>query len=131
VTDVDGRLVETQIRTELQHLWAVWSETLAAALDQSIKYGGGPVEIQQSLLLESEIIGVLESQERDAGAGREAPAIRPPSELKTYIDRLYGASLPPEALTAASRPDLTAFEHAVKERLTREILSLASKRQTP
>ena len=136
VVDIDGRLVEIQIRTELQHLWVIWSETLAAALDQSIKYGGGSVEIQQLLILESEIVGLLESQERGTAAGLEALASIPmPSAANVFMDRLSGKSLPPDVLAATRFAggvmDLIRLEQDVKERLTREILNLKSKRQNP
>ena len=64
IIDIDDRLVEVQIRTELQHLWAVLSETWADALDQSIKYGGGPPEIQENLRLKSEIVALMEIDQR-------------------------------------------------------------------
>ena len=36
-----GKLVEIQVRTALQHLWAELSEKLADLIDPAIKYGGG------------------------------------------------------------------------------------------
>lgn len=36
-----GKLVEVQVRTSLQHLWAVISEKLAGTVDINIKYGQG------------------------------------------------------------------------------------------
>lgn len=41
--------VEIQIRTFLQHLWAEYSEKLASVVDPAIKYGGGPVQLQEVL----------------------------------------------------------------------------------
>ncbi|MEO7632585.1 MAG: hypothetical protein ABIU20_04245, partial [Blastocatellia bacterium] len=35
------KLIEIQVRTELQHLWAELSEKFSDVLDQTIKYGGG------------------------------------------------------------------------------------------
>lgn len=46
VMKIDGRLVELQIRTELQHLWAQLSETIADTLGHSLKYGAGQTEWQ-------------------------------------------------------------------------------------
>ncbi len=40
VVEISGKLIEIQVRTALQHLWAEVSEKLAD-VDPSIKYGGG------------------------------------------------------------------------------------------
>lgn len=42
IPKIDGKPVEIQLRTELQHLWARISELLADRRDPKIKYGGGP-----------------------------------------------------------------------------------------
>lgn len=88
VVDVTDRLVEIQIRTDLQHLWAMWSEALADVLDQSIKYGGGPVEIQKSLTFESEKIALLESQEYAL-----APSLKAFEEGKLQLPELQDLHL--------------------------------------
>lgn len=63
VVDIDSHLVEIQIRTVVQDNWAAVSESLSVALDPSIKYGGGPPEIQQFLIQISEFVGRIENQE--------------------------------------------------------------------
>jgi putative GTP pyrophosphokinase len=37
----DGKLVEIQVRTQFQHLWAQYSEALADRMGHELKYGGG------------------------------------------------------------------------------------------
>ncbi|MEO8540566.1 MAG: hypothetical protein ABI577_12575 [bacterium] len=44
-----GPLVELQLRTEVQDIWANTCETLAGMLDLGIKYGGGPDWIREAL----------------------------------------------------------------------------------
>jgi ppGpp synthetase/RelA/SpoT-type nucleotidyltranferase len=41
IAQVDGRRVEVQLRTELQHLWAEISEKLSDIVDPALKYGVG------------------------------------------------------------------------------------------
>ncbi len=45
----DGKPIEVQVRTSLQHVWAEVSEKLADTIDPSIKYGGGPMALRQVL----------------------------------------------------------------------------------
>jgi ppGpp synthetase/RelA/SpoT-type nucleotidyltranferase len=45
----DGKPIEVQIRTSLQHVWAEMSEKLADTIDPSIKYGGGPTTVRHIL----------------------------------------------------------------------------------
>lgn len=44
-----GRLVEIQVRTEIQDLWAQISEKLADRYGLDVKYGGGPNDVQDIL----------------------------------------------------------------------------------
>lgn len=44
-----GKLIEIQVRTSLQHLWAELSEKYSDIRDPAIKYGGGDEEIQKIL----------------------------------------------------------------------------------
>ncbi len=46
---IDGKPIEIQVRTRLQHLWAEWSEKLSDLFDPGIKYGKGPEVLIQSL----------------------------------------------------------------------------------
>lgn len=58
-----GRLVEIQVRTRLQNLWAQISEKLADSYGQEVKYGGGPQPVQQLLRAQSDWIRDIESFE--------------------------------------------------------------------
>lgn len=50
IPDIEGKPIEIQIRTDLQHLWAERSEKLADMVDPAIKYGGGPEEIRKLII---------------------------------------------------------------------------------
>lgn len=58
------KLVEIQIRTELQHLWAELSEKLSDIVDPTVKYGGGDDKTRTMLTVTSETIAEIESLER-------------------------------------------------------------------
>ncbi|MDQ3010543.1 MAG: hypothetical protein M3X11_07550 [Acidobacteriota bacterium] len=57
------KLIEIQIRTELQHLWAELSEKYSDVVDPTIKYGGGDKEIRELLASTSSLIGGNENVE--------------------------------------------------------------------
>jgi putative GTP pyrophosphokinase len=58
-----SELVEIQVRTSLQHLWAEWSEKLSDLVHPDIKYGGGDQEWVQLLLNGSGLVANVESLE--------------------------------------------------------------------
>ena len=58
------KLVEIQVRTELQHLWAQQSEIMSDVSDPAIKYGGGSPENKNLLSANSELIADLEEAEQ-------------------------------------------------------------------
>jgi putative GTP pyrophosphokinase len=58
-----GKLIEIQIRTELQHLWAELSEKWSDVIDSSIKYGGGDEVFQKALAVTSDVVAELEALE--------------------------------------------------------------------
>jgi putative GTP pyrophosphokinase len=62
VVKVSGKLVEIQLRTKLQHLWAELSEKLSDR-DPKIKYGGGDVEFRTLLEGYSKLVSSMEQRE--------------------------------------------------------------------
>jgi ppGpp synthetase/RelA/SpoT-type nucleotidyltranferase len=131
IIDVDRRLVEVQIRTELQHLWAEFSETLAGALDQSIKYGGGAPVIQENLLSTSETIALIELGQRRVRDGFNKQQTISPAEFNKFLS---AGQLPPSLIEnlelVRDFTDLLQSEVEMKERINRDILKLKSERQT-
>ena len=87
----DGRYVEIQIRTQVQHAWANLSEHFAYRIDRLIKAGGGPPEVRRRLetiseqgwmvdtaLLQSRDlrrpVELLRNRARESNGAREADA---------------------------------------------------------
>ena len=63
VVNHGGKLIEIQVRTTLQHVWAELSEKYSDVVDPAIKYGGG-TEVAQKLLNDaSKLVGLEESIE--------------------------------------------------------------------
>lgn len=67
IVRLSGNLVEIQVRTTLQHLWAELSERLSDIVDPSIKYGGGAAEQREVLGRMSQWVATLEALEADPG----------------------------------------------------------------
>lgn len=68
VAKVSGKLVEVQVRTAMQHLWAELSEKLSDVVDPALKYGGGPEEFRSALDVISKAIEGHESIEKRIAA---------------------------------------------------------------
>lgn len=64
VANHDGKLIEIQVRTALQHAWAEMSEKISDVTDASIKYGGGAEGLKASLQKISISIAEEEAFER-------------------------------------------------------------------
>jgi putative GTP pyrophosphokinase len=62
IVETGGKSVEIQVRTQLQHLWASFSEETADAIDHSIKYGGGPSGFHDRLQEMSDRVARAESE---------------------------------------------------------------------
>ncbi len=60
---INGRAVEIQVRTALQHIWAELSEKLSDVVGPDIKYGMGDPRNLQPLETCSTIIAAIESRE--------------------------------------------------------------------
>ena len=63
-----GKLIEIQVRTALQQVWAQMSEKLSDVVDPAIKYGGGDSDSQETLAHFSKIIATFEEKESLASA---------------------------------------------------------------
>ena len=61
IAQVDGKPIEIQVRSQLQHLWAEFSESLADSKGQELKYGKGPILYQDLLLVLSNKILAFET----------------------------------------------------------------------
>jgi ppGpp synthetase/RelA/SpoT-type nucleotidyltranferase len=63
IVHIFEKLVEIQVRSSLQHLWAELSEKLSDVLDPRIKYGGGAHDVRDALSTLSEVIRTHEEVE--------------------------------------------------------------------
>jgi len=63
VVNYGGKMIEIQVRTSLQHLWAELSEKLSDVFNPAIKYGGGAEDTQKALTDVSSIITLEEGLE--------------------------------------------------------------------
>ena len=61
----DGKLIEIQVRTALQQVWAELSEKYSDVIDPSIKYGGGDEGVQMLLQDSSNLIADEELNEKN------------------------------------------------------------------
>jgi len=92
------RLIEVQLRTLLQHLWAELSEKFSDVVDGEIKYGGGPPAIHDAL--SSGSIAIAEHEEVESALAN--------------LQRL--ASTPGAALTDDQRKEMVAISTSTVER---------------
>jgi ppGpp synthetase/RelA/SpoT-type nucleotidyltranferase len=60
-----GKLIEIQVRTSLQHLWAELSEKFSDIVNPAIKYGGGDEDYQELLIDTSSTIAKVELLEAE------------------------------------------------------------------
>lgn len=65
IARISGKLIEIQVRSSSQHLWAELSEKLSDVINPAIKYGGGPDEVRQALAAISTEMAKLEVLEKD------------------------------------------------------------------
>ena len=68
VVDSQGKLIEIQVRTSLQHLWAELSEKYSDVVDPGLKYGKGDETFLKLLSGISNNIAGIESIEQDLNA---------------------------------------------------------------
>ena len=67
IVQISGKLIEIQVRSSLQHLWAELSEKFSDVVDPTIKYGAGPHEIQEMLTKASGTVAIFEELEAEVG----------------------------------------------------------------
>lgn len=63
IVEISEKLIEIQVRSFLQHLWAEFSEKLSDVADPAIKYGGGAETFRKPLLDYSSILAHHEENE--------------------------------------------------------------------
>lgn len=64
IARISEKLIEIQVRSPLQRLWAEFSEKLSDIIDPSIKYGGGEEQMRQMLAQISGFVAEIEVVER-------------------------------------------------------------------
>jgi ppGpp synthetase/RelA/SpoT-type nucleotidyltranferase len=103
-----GKLVEIQVRTQLQHVWAELSEKYSDVIDPELKYGRGNPEFQGILVKTS---GLVESME----------------ELPRHVEKLKLSGTQPEKLRLFEEREEEARMQLVEA--LRSSISLANKIQ--
>lgn len=97
IVKLQAKMIEIQVRTALQHLWAEFSEKLSDIAGSAIKYGGGDERIQEVLADASNLVSRVESLE----AGIEEVRARLSAEGKlTDAERLRITSFLEESTSA-------------------------------
>jgi ppGpp synthetase/RelA/SpoT-type nucleotidyltranferase len=93
IVRIEGRQVEIQIRTILQHRWASASERLSEALpsEPPLKYGGGAKAHQELLMGTSDMINVVGRLER---RGLEAQRLELLQRMKSTLNEVLEALEP-------------------------------------
>jgi putative GTP pyrophosphokinase len=86
VANQDGKLIEIQVRTALQHAWAEMSEKFSDVMEPSIKYGGGDATIQRVLQDASQIIDDEEASEKELYVASLLSPDEISDDLKRKID---------------------------------------------
>jgi putative GTP pyrophosphokinase len=107
-----GRVVEIQVRTSLQHLWAELSEKFSDVVDPTIKYGGGEEEIRELLTVASHFIALAELIEKRLMdiLAKPSPQDQLPEDFRREI--------------AASRGSLNSYKQKLAELLADMLVSV-------
>jgi len=82
IARMSGKLVEIQVRTSLQHLWAELSEKLSDVVDPAIKYGGGPDDLRAMLAKASETVARIEETETELATSKAMVARLPAQDMR-------------------------------------------------
>jgi ppGpp synthetase/RelA/SpoT-type nucleotidyltranferase len=78
-----GRLIEVQLRTPFQDSWANIVEEISRVAAPGLKFGGGPTELREYLLVLSDL-GVQRDQDRET----DLEAVARLQDLRTRVDIL-------------------------------------------
>ena len=105
IVNLDGKLIEVQVRTKLQHHWAELSEKFSDVIDPNIKYGGGPEKVRKLLRGCTEAIVELERKEIELAKLLDSLNI-PPDQLS---DELKQASAKLQELIDGRKQRLAAI----------------------
>lgn len=89
VADVSGKLIEIQIRTQLQQLWAELCENFADAIDPAIKYGSGDPDILDMLSNASQNIAKYESLLTEIAGSTDERNATAFLDGKQVLEKLY------------------------------------------
>lgn len=81
-----GRLIEVQLRTTLQDNWANLAEILSRLGAPDLKYGGGPPELREFLVVSSEM-GALREQGLPVDRTLEGRYVDLLKQADTFVDR--------------------------------------------
>lgn len=109
-----GQLVEIQVRTSLQHLWAEFSEKFSDVYNPSIKYGGGRKEDRNMLAKVSDIVAKIENMEKREANPREQ-----------ILDEKEN-----KAIKKAEKEQIVFLKREVAEILSEAIITLENKERS-
>ena len=104
---VSEKLIEIQIRSSLQHLWAEVSEKLSDVMDPAIKYGGGEATVRRILDKSSSMVAKQESTEQGLAKLRNEAANEPEilrMDENTARTRVLISELLSEMISGWERP---------------------------
>lgn len=104
------KMIEIQVRTSLQHLWAELSEKLSDMVDPAIKYGAGSEAARALLASASTIVIRVESVERQLTAEKLVS-----SHVKITVDKQQKITNMEAALKTLRRIAFEGFHDAMKE----------------
>ena len=99
IATAGNKMVEVQVRTELQHFWAQSSEKLSDSLGAAIKYGGGDPIAQRMLSHWSRLLAVVEDVELHPSAPGLTPSFF--SEARQAFREYLGSRI--EMIVASRR----------------------------
>jgi putative GTP pyrophosphokinase len=80
-----SKVIEVQVRTELQHIWAELSEKLSDVINPAIKYGGGDEAIKKFLADTSKFVANEELIETELAVLIQSPQESLSDEVKQQI----------------------------------------------